>query len=640
MSASFRFVTASLALLIASLALGSRDANAICLPIPYYRSVGDTASDPNCTDNDIQSAIDNAVCPTTIVITREHLYTAQHLTIANKSLALVATGDGFACPPPGVICDPDVSNCNAPPPTTPQVAINGAGHTGDSVLAISGNSYVTLRYLEIAGGIVGSDQSGGGIYFGGAGSLTLDTSTVDNNHAGYGGGINMAGSGDGATLTLLENSLVLNNTAVTSGGGIRMEGNSRLFALEDKTLIAFNDAPGGYGGGVEVIGPARADIGSPGYNGLGVIYDNTAAYGGGLSANAINNGEDATLRLFTVDPANPVRIQSNTASHTGGGVYLKPLFGGIVNVDLAAATLCAFDFRMDDNIAQEGSAIYADEDYSNFAADYYGSNVYLNTDPYTECSMPESPPSLGAVACAPDVVCNSVDGNTAEDGASQPTDGSAILVQTYGNIVADRLALRGNRGGHAIRTFSPDPYTGSADLYNCLLADNLVSGELIDVQGAAESGYDPRPTRFVNCTFAHNAIGGSTVIHAADSFTMVDSIIDEPGIPTLAYSGNPANLAVQYLLSNDTSTLPVATGVMQGEPTFVDAANGDYHLQLSSLGIDIAPARSGSDLDRHPRTVDLPAVPNDYGPLDLGAYERQFACAGPDTLFCDGFETQ
>ena len=42
MSASFRFVAASLALLGASLALGSRDANAFCLPILYVRSVRGT----------------------------------------------------------------------------------------------------------------------------------------------------------------------------------------------------------------------------------------------------------------------------------------------------------------------------------------------------------------------------------------------------------------------------------------------------------------------------------------------------------------------------------------------------------------------------------------------------------------------
>jgi hypothetical protein len=81
---------------------------------------------------------------------------------------------------------------------------------------------------------------------------------------------------------------------------------------------------------------------------------------------------------------------------------------------------------------------------------------------------------------------------------------------------------------------------------------------------------------------------------------------------------------------------------MEGAPTFVDAANGDYHLQLNSLGVDFAPTGTGIDLDGRTRTVDLPGVPNTIGPLDLGAYEIQvdtvLGCANADTIFCDGFD--
>ncbi len=98
------------------------------------------------------------------------------------------------------------------------------------------------------------------------------------------------------------------------------------------------------------------------------------------------------------------------------------------------------------------------------------------------------------------------------------------------------------------------------------------------------------------------------------------------------------------MLSNDRSTLPDTVYIQAGEPTFVDAANGDYHLQLSSLGIDSAPmstnisAAGPLDLDRKPRIVDLPGVPNHFGAMDLGAYEHPFTCAGGDTIFCNGFE--
>ena len=65
--------------------------------LPYHYRVGaDTA---HCQYNDIQSAIDAVgECPTVIDITREHLYTHQHLSIADKpNLTLQGWGDGVTC---------------------------------------------------------------------------------------------------------------------------------------------------------------------------------------------------------------------------------------------------------------------------------------------------------------------------------------------------------------------------------------------------------------------------------------------------------------------------------------------------------------------------------------------------------------
>ena len=82
------------------------------------------------------------------------------------------------------------------------------------------------------------------------------------------------------------------------------------------------------------------------------------------------------------------------------------------------------------------------------------------------------------------------------------------------------------------------------------------------------------------------------------------------------------------------------TGIIEGAPSFVDAANGDCHLQHALLGVDGAPddvaADIARDLDGAPRVVDLPGAPNEFGPLDPGAYEIQPACARGDTIFCDG----
>jgi hypothetical protein len=122
---------------------------------------------------------------------------------------------------------------------------------------------------------------------------------------------------------------------------------------------------------------------------------------------------------------------------------------------------------------------------------------------------------------------------------------------------------------------------------------------------------------------------------------MVNTIIDQPGNLALAYGGSVPGLDVRYVLSSDVTTLPETIGVLAGAATFVDAAHGDYHLQMGSLGIDYAPAIAADarDLDNLPRDQDLPGT-NVWGSRDLGAYERQrtLACTIGDTIFCDGFD--
>jgi hypothetical protein len=595
----------------ALLLIGADAAKAVCTPgDTYVRYVGDTATDPACTDNDIQSAINHAECPNTlIVITREHTYTAQHLDIDGKSLTLIGKPDGVSC---GEQIEPV-------PPPTPQVAISGAGHSGDSVLYIHGDSHVTLQYLSIEGGS-NLGGYGGGIHFDGTGSLVLDMSTVKNNEAGYGGGINFTGSGGAATLTLAGYNQIIGNSAANSGGGIRIDGQGYLSATHDNTLIALNHAPDGYGGGINVVGPAHADIASPGF-GVGVVYLNDAQYGGGIAITS-SGDDDAKVNLFSTDPSRPVRITDNSASSSGGAFYLKGNVGTIGSFTFSRAILCALDFRIENNSAAEGSAIHADYDSNpTFAS---GSLVVLNS-----CSG--LPPS--ARRCAAGVPCNTINGNVATDTQSNATLGAAIRVGDASTLDGDRFVMQDNIGGYAIRSSGN---AGDVTTTNCLLTDNQLTRQLLNAgDGTLEIG---------NCTLSNNAILSTDTIHAEGGLDLFDSIIDQPGNLALAYSGASAGLHVNYVLSSDTSTLPVSSSVVAGAPTFVDGVHRDYHLQITSLGVDYAPTIDvdAHDLDGLARDVDLPSLVNVWGRRDLGAYERQrtFTCgAGTgETIFCDGFE--
>ena len=620
--------------LIGTLLMVSADAFAFdpcsILKSPRQALVGDIASDGACNFADIASAIADAAlhptCTTTINVMRSSNY--EHLSIAGQSVNLQGWGDGTSCSTLAAQCDPLAGGCPSPGTTLPLATIDGSNSA--RVLVITGSSNVSLRNIRITHG-EGGGGDGGGISFSGTGSLSLTRSDVSTNHAGYGAGINFKASGGDASLYLLSDTTLYTNTAAVSGGGIRVEGNARLFALQPQTYIHFNHALSGYGGGIEVVGPARADIGSPGYNGDGVVSYNDAADGGGVAAVPLPAGQ-ATVRFFTTDPANPVQIDNNVASNHGGGIYL-----GADASDFIKGVLCAYDFRISNNQGADGAAIYADTSSSTFDPDA-GGEMYLNTVPANagggeaRCG-PETPPELGAVDCAANAPCNELRGNQARDINGVPTSGAVIAVGSNGTIWADQFSLRENNAATLLVLTGPNTGYFPPFQRNCLLADNHTQHELVSVQ-------DGRTININGCTLVGNTIDNGYVLYVNGSLTLLNSIIDQPGHSVLDYVGDAANRSIDYVIANETFTLPGAQHTEGNTLVYVDAANGDYHLASNSPGVDYASATGGNDLDGKPRDVDLAQVANLYGPRDIGAYERQtaFGCGTADTIFCNGFE--
>ena len=145
--------TRILRMLLAALLLAGSDVFAACTTSPiflplHYRVGADTQ---HCQYDDIQSAIDAVgECPTIIDITREHLYTHQHLGIADKpNLTLQGWGDGVTC---SMIRGPLDFPPYAPPDSTaPLLTIAGSNDGGGSVLYVTGNTHLALRNLTISG---------------------------------------------------------------------------------------------------------------------------------------------------------------------------------------------------------------------------------------------------------------------------------------------------------------------------------------------------------------------------------------------------------------------------------------------------------------------------------------------------------
>lgn len=588
----------------------SLNAAGVCIKQSIY--VGDT-SNSQCYSSSIQAAIDHVTCPgSSVYITTQNYptnsYTSQALTISGKQLNLVGTAD-LDCGGNPINHSPTPGN--APQATPPTITLSGDS-SGDSVIHIDGDSHLTLQNLIITGGHV--SNSGGGIYFGGYGALTLESTTVSNNQAGYGGGIDVSPSGGPAMLTLNANSLILNNTADTSGGGIRIEGDTRLFALQPQTLIAYNQATNGYGGGIEILGPARADIGSPGYNTLGAISWNSASNGGGIAAAT----DGAVARIFAHDSEHPTAVEHNSASVDGGGIYLQD-----------ATDVCLFAPDFDDNIAEDGAAIYKTDSGGIYVND--GIPARLGTD----CG-PESISDLGGALpgadCAFGAPCNVFDLNLTENPDGSPSDG-AIIYHYRGELVGARFRVQSNSAGYAIGALE-----AGTEISRCLVTDNLIYKALIvsDYWGSGDTYFD-------QCTFSRNvfALGITYVMEflQMNQVSLSGDIIDQQGYASVNFTPDlmGGTFGVTYTMSNDISTLPHGIsnpGVVQVvDPGFVEPAIGDYHLRNDSPALDFEPAVYDFSLDCLYGPSDLPNVPNRFGPSDLGAYELY----STDRIFGSGF---
>jgi hypothetical protein len=580
--------------------------------VPDAFTVGNTAADPTCNYDTIQDAINAATCPagTKIIITPERSYDAQHLSITNKNISLIGRGTAPHCNSLQAVC-----GILIPCPTNPLGTLNGSNN---SVLTVRGNSNVLVQYLTITGGNHRGGGAGGGIDFDGAGSLTLDTSHVSYNTADYGGGINFTGRNGNATLTIGANTWVSDNQAYAAGspdngsgsggGGIRIDGTSTLTINAPGSFIYHNDAVNGDGGGILMVG-GGASIGAVAYNGGPLIYNNHAQYGGGIAIFA-NASQAVAADIFAVDPSHPVRIESNSADHLGGGILVQSYIGGSTS---AWAYANMGGVRVDGNVAIEGSAIYSDDDSS--LGIYKSGRV-----------------SFYAGHCAAGIECNTVSDNGALDPGGNPTNGSAILIQSNGTLEAHALRMRGNSGAHAIRVLGADSLTTLTD---CLLVDNDLTATLLELEDGVTTNID-------QCTFAHNTIGAAQVMSSGTGgFTLTNSIIGQPGINALQHS---AGISVSNIVAYDTNGLTATADVVQANPEFIDAAHGDFRLLVERTGsglvispaVDFAPPVVGNDkdIDSRPRDQDISEAPDRNGLRDLGAYEMQPING---RIFADGF---
>jgi hypothetical protein len=553
-----------------------------------------------CDFSSIQSAIDAAAAhpgPDFIRIATNATYTAQALKINNQELTI--TGGYPTC-------------ASANPPAGARTIISGAGGAADSVVEFDGSGFLHLFNLHISDGDETNDGHGGGVDFSGAGTLSLFNAEVSGNRAGYGGGIAFYGEEfEDSTLFIYQNVLVQNNSAVNSGGGIRISGDAQLIMRAPDSAIVGNVAQGtasdtGYGGGIQILPPASAHIGSPGHGSSGVVAFNRAKYGGGIAVSARDDGDEhGYALLYTLDPQKPVRVHDNIASVAGGGMFAN------VNADVGpvrreTTAICAFEFRIDHNQAPDGAAVFLDSQFALGQA--YGARLMLNVPDQSfppDCGVDSLPPYAIAQNCAPGVTCNSIDNNIVRQANGQAASGAVIAMREDVNVVARRVRFVDNLATDVMRGLT----TRNFQLYDCLIARNTLGARVIATDG---------PARIENCTIVDNALGQSDVLGLTGAVALVDNIIWQPG----HFSLGSAHGALEggYILTNDPNSVQPLIATDRA-PRFIDPGGGDYRLRAASPAVDFAPSRGGVDLELATRDRDLPNI-NAHGRRDLGAFER------------------
>ncbi len=227
--------------------------------------------------------------------------------------------------------------------------------------------------------------------------------------------------------------------------------------------------------------------------------------------------------------------------------------------------------------------------------------------------------------------------------------GGGAIQSNFSGLVVNNCVFSSNwsgQGGGIYNHGDPSPiYT------KCLFIDNSAN-----FGGAMQNRFSS-PT-LTNCIFSGNSASEGGVIKEITSNStltnctfVANSAINGRALSCDSYQQlNPSTIQVTNCIlwdgggeiwNDDGSTITITYSDVQGgwpgagntnaDPLFVDAANGDYHLQAGSPCIDAGdnsaiPAGVIVDLDGNPRIIN--------GIVDMGAYE-----GGKKVSGVEGFET-
>lgn len=429
----------------------------------------------------------------------------------------------------------------------------------------------------------GSGNGGGGAYV--ATGVRLVSSVMAGNAAGFGGGVYCAGG-------VVTNCVIERNIATNGGGVFLTEGSMCFCTLSSNTASD-------WAGGALVIGNAEA------YQ--CTIVSNYAGYGAG--------GIRCSPGYLTDS-----RVLMNSSGWAGG----MHISGGRVKRTLIALNRSTWDIG---GVALEGAGDIADCTIVSNSAAVWGGGVYVNgmggTVSNTAICWNTAYLAGGACLGGNSLFKNcSINSNVAYaiGGAAIPTNGfisgctlswnrgtndSGGLYIDAGGVISNSVINNNWSGyGGGVRIYK------AGKIFNCLVVSNssTASGGGVTLEYGGQ---------VVGSTLSGNASGasGGGLLFVSGG-TSVNNIV---------YFNTPDNWATsgvgRVCTATCTTPNPGGTGNVTNNPKFIDAAAGNFRLQVSSPCLDTGTNSWATpfDLDGRPRPLDG----NGDGPavVDMGAFE-------------------
>ena len=458
------------------------------------------------------------------------------------------------------------------------------GHTGLWTSDAGGGLYVdqaavTVEHCWLTDNAAPSSGYGGGLYVG-HGTLHLSDTVLYDNQAGHGGGMFAHDSGN--TIDV-DSEFTENRTTTANGEGAALSVSGGNLTLSDSSFTDNNAASG-------------------------------APYGAALNVSA----PDFTIARVTVSGTD----NSNGVSLAGTGVLEESLItsNGYSGVVVSDGTLSLSDNEVatngwDSTFAGAGVEIYATVDAT---VTLTGNFIHNNKTNNAAGGVSIDTAPAGWVTLTRNTIENNTAGKYASpfnmygSGGGVSTSGDNVTLE--GNIIRNNTAIglidgggihRGGLGGGVY--INDDP-----TLINNVIAGNsaVFGGSGVYVRGSGPALY--------HNTISGNSSGGGdeTGVYVAEKSStekaqpqLWNTIIANQGVGVYVKGDVIDNVAVVdgvLWYGNGVDTGGAGTIFLShehnGDPLFVDAAGGDYHIGAGSAAVDNGVAVSVStDIDGEPR---------------------------------------